>query len=82
MNWFSGILVYVIVWWVVLFMVLPWGVRRAENPEPGHEPGAPEKPLIGRKMLVTSLIAALVWAIVFGLIEADLFSFRDWVNQS
>lgn len=80
MNWFTGILVYVIVWWVVLFMVLPWGVRRVENPEPGHEPGAPEKPMLLRKALATTAIAALVWGAIFGLIEAEVFSFREWVR--
>ena len=41
MTWFTGILVYVIIWWLVLFMVLPWGVKVPEEPEPGHASSAP-----------------------------------------
>ncbi|WP_282608201.1 DUF1467 family protein [Pelagibius sp. Alg239-R121] len=75
MNWFTGILVYVIVWWVVLFMVLPWGVRREENPEEGHEAGAPVNPMLGRKVLITSGIAAVIWGAVYVAIEKGLLPF-------
>ena len=43
----SGIetaVLFFLLWWVVLFTTLPFGVRRAENPEPGIDPGAPENP--------------------------------------
>ena len=40
MNWFSGTLVYIVIWWLVLFMVLPFGVKRTENVEAGHDSGA------------------------------------------
>ena len=43
MNLADGLVVYFLIWWVMLFAVLPWGVRREENPEPGHDPGAPMK---------------------------------------
>ncbi len=76
MTWFTAILVYLIIWWLVLFMVLPLWVRRPQEVEPGHDPGAPESPMIGRKVLVTSLVAAVVFAIVFGIVESDLISFR------
>ena len=75
MNWFTGILVYVIVWWVVLFMVLPWGVRRVENPEEGHEAGAPANPMILRKALITTGITAVIWIALYFAIEKDLLPF-------
>lgn len=77
MGLFSGIVVFLIVWWVVIFMVLPWGVRPAEKPEPGHEPGAPEKPMLLRKALITTAITAVIWLAIFAVIESDLISFRD-----
>ena len=63
MNWLGSIFIYMVLWWVVLFMVLPWGVRRQENPEPGHDPGAPAMPHLGRKIIVTSLITLVIWGI-------------------
>ena len=76
MSWFTGILVYCMVWCVVFLTVLPFGVRRVENPEPGHEAGAPEKPMLVRKVLITSAIAGLVFAAIYYVIEQDWISFR------
>jgi predicted secreted protein len=80
MNWFTGVVVFLIIWWVVLFAVLPWGVRRVEEPEEGHDPGAPEKPLLARKFLATTVISAVLWGIAYVTIESDLFSFREMVQ--
>ena len=76
MTWFTGIMVYVIIWWIVLFMVLPWGLRVPEEPEIGHASSAPEKPMLWRKALITSAIAGLLWLGAYALIESDLISFR------
>lgn len=80
MSVFTGILLYVIIWWVMLFMVLPWGARAPENPEEGHEPGAPAKPMLWRKALITTLLAAVVWAGAYYLVTSDLFQFRGAIK--
>ncbi len=67
---------YLIIWWVVLFTVLPWGVRKVENPGKGHADGAPEKPMMWRKVAITTLLAGLVWLGVFALVESDLIAIR------
>lgn len=76
MSWFTGILVYSMVWCVVFLTVLPFGVRRVENPAPGHEVGAPERPMLVRKVLVTTAIAAVVFLAIYFVIEQDWVSFR------
>jgi len=76
MTWFGGIVVYVIVWWMVLFAVLPWGNRPPEAPEPGHATSAPEKPRLLLKFGVTTLIATVIFLGVWWLIESDLISLR------
>ena len=76
MNWVTGILVYAMIWWVVLLMVLPWGVKVPDQPEPGHAPSAPIKPMMWRKTLITTLIAAAAWAVAYWLIDSELLSFR------
>lgn len=73
----TAIVLYLIIWWVVLFAVLPFGVHRTKNPEVGHDPGAPERPLLGRKVLATTLIALIIWGIIFYLIDNDILVFRD-----
>ena len=64
------------IWWVVLFTVLPWGVKVPEQPEKGHADSAPERPMIGRKAAITTLISCVVWLGVFALVESDLISIR------
>ena len=56
MNWFTGVLVYSIVWCVVFLTVLPFGVRRVETPEEGHDHGAPVQPMLWRKAAATTAI--------------------------
>jgi predicted secreted protein len=76
MNWVTGIAVYVVLWWIVLFAVLPWGVRPAEDLPPGGDRGAPAQPRMGLKVLVTTIIAAALWGGVEFLVLSNLISFR------
>ena len=71
-----GIFVYLIIWWAVLFAVLPLGVKRQENPEPGTDPGAPEKPMLLKKALITTVISGIVFAGVYWLTVSDYLTFR------
>jgi predicted secreted protein len=61
----TGLAVFFLIWWVVLFAVLPWGVRsQHEQGEiaPGTDPGAPVMPRLGRKLLWTTLVTAVIFA--------------------
>ena len=81
MGLVTGIAVYIVVWWVVLFAVLPWGVRTSDTPEPGMAPSAPVRPRIALKFLITSGIAAIVWLVIYLIVSSDLISFREMVRQ-
>ena len=72
----SGIVVYILLWWWVFFMTLPFGVKRAEVVEDGHDAAAPQKPHLLKKAAATTVIAFIVWLGVDALITADIFSFR------
>jgi predicted secreted protein len=80
MNPMSAIALYATIFLAVLFMVLPWGVRVAENTEQGHASSAPITPRIGKKMLITALISLVVWAIAFVLIKENVYSFREGIG--
>ena len=82
----SAIAIYFIIWWLVLFLVLPWGVRNAEEAgdrvEAGNEAGAPVNPRLLRKAAYTTVLATIVFAAVYatitqGWITLDSFSFLD-----
>ncbi len=76
----NHIVVFLVCWWLVFFMVLPWGVRGLhesdEELEAGIEPGAPVKANIGRKMLITTGITIVVWGIIWAVIAYGLMSVR------
>jgi predicted secreted protein len=66
MSLATSFAIYFIIWWVVLFAVLPWGVRsQHEGGEivPGSDPGAPTIPGLKRKLIWTTIVAALVFAL-------------------
>ncbi len=78
MDWFTGAVLYALIWWVVLFAVLPFGVRPEDAPDAASGwRGAPARPRMGRKLLWTTLVATLVWAACVGLIESGWISFRS-----
>lgn len=81
MGWISLSAVYFIIWWVVFLAVLPVGVRRHQDKTPGLEPGAPEKPMIGRKVLATTLISLVFLGIFYLIASSDLISFREMAAQ-
>ena len=85
MQWLSQVMIYVLIWFVVLFAVLPWGIRQSAEPEPGHDPGAPANPRIGRKAMITTAISVLLWGVYFTLTQIlgfSLLSLTQTGNQS
>ena len=77
MTWVQAIVAYVIIWWVVVFAVLPFGVRPAEEGDLGHSVGAPANPRLGIKALITTAIAAVLWLALYLVTGSDLISFRQ-----
>ena len=66
MGWALGTALYFIIWWTLLFAVLPFGVqsqREANDVVPGSEPGAPARPRLGRKLLANTIVSGIVWLI-------------------
>ena len=80
MTWFSAVLVYVVVWWLVFFMSLPFGARSyheaGEEVETGNAESAPLRPRIWLKAGVSTLIAAALTIAVYFIIDSGALSFR------
>ena len=69
----TAVAIFFLIWWVVLFAVLPWGVRsQHEGGEvaPGTDPGAPILPILGRKLIWTTVVAGAIFA-AFYFVYAD-----------
>ncbi len=82
MAWTTLVGIYVIVWWIVLFAVLPFGVRaQQESGEvvPGSDPGAPAVPRLLVKLLWTTIVTTIIVFSFYGaylgnLIDLESFS--------
>jgi predicted secreted protein len=64
--------IYFVLWWVVLFLTLPFGVRSqhedgegADQTVPGTDPGAPIASQMGRKLIWTTVISAIIFAVAW-----------------
>jgi predicted secreted protein len=81
MNWPLGLATYFVLWWMVLFAVLPWGVRgqhESGDVVPGSEPGAPSVHLVWKKLLWTTLIASVVFGLAYALSRLGFVPI-DWL---
>jgi predicted secreted protein len=76
-----GLALYFIIWWTVLFAVLPFGVRtqgEAGEVVPGTPASAPVAPRMLRTFAITTVVAGVVFALVYavlvgGLIDLGLY---------
>ena len=66
-----AISMYVVIWWIVLFAMLPIGVRTQEEEgevAPGTTESAPHMPKLLPKMFATTVVASVVFAVVYVII--------------
>ena len=81
MAWSTAAAIYFLIWWLVLFCTLPIGVRNAAEEgvavEAGNDPGAPTVLAMGKKLVWTTLIASVLFAICWALYVNRLVSLED-----
>ena len=80
MSIVTALAIYFIVWWLVLFAVLPFGVRsQQERGEvtPGSDPGAPAIPQLARKLLWTTVVAGILFALGYVVYAYRLVALDD-----
>jgi predicted secreted protein len=62
----TGFAIYFVLWWVVLFLTLPFGVRSQHEDgagSPGTDPDAPVATRMGRKLIWTTLLSAVIYGV-------------------
>jgi predicted secreted protein len=86
MKWTSALAIYTLFWTLCLFIVLPFGVRTAEEAGaermPGHAESAPHGFSLGRTALRTTIISAILFGLYYlnyvnGWITAETL---DWAH--
>jgi len=72
----NAILIYILIWWVTLFAVLPLDIRgQAEENDvvPGSEPGAPVKAGMKKKLIITTIVSFFLFGIAYFMIVNDVW---------
>tara|TARA_A100001011_G_C13938435_1_gene686112 strand:+ start:240 stop:494 length:255 start_codon:yes stop_codon:yes gene_type:complete len=80
----GSIIIYVILWWIIFFSVLPVGIQ--SNKEPfkekieGIDPGAPKNPKIAKKFLITTIITSILFVVIYYLVKINLLNLREFLQ--
>ncbi len=81
MSLVFAVAIYLIIWWVVLFAMLPFGVRTTEEigqkRAPGLADSAPHRPHLLAKMIATTIVSAIVFAGVYAIIVHRVITLED-----
>jgi predicted secreted protein len=77
MNWFNALVLFLIIWWTVLFAVLPLGTKPVAEPDQTSGwRGAPAQPRLARKLVITTVVSLVLWGVCLAVITSSWFSFR------
>ena len=80
----GSIIVYVLIWWMIFFSVLPVGIQskkeKFKEGIDGIDPGAPNNPKIGKKFLITTIITSLIFSVIYYLVEFNLLNLREYLQ--
>ena len=79
----GSIIVYVLIWWIIFFSVLPIGIQSKKDTFKekieGIDPGAPNNPRIERKFLITTIITSIIFIVIYYLVKLDFLNLREFL---
>jgi predicted secreted protein len=80
----GSIIVYVLIWWIIFFSVLPVGIQsnkeKFQERIDGVDPGAPNNPKIAKKFLITTIITSIIFIVIYYLVKLDLLNIREYLQ--
>ena len=81
MSLTGSIVVYIIIWWIVFFSLLPIDVNRDKYSKvEGEDPGSPENPKMLKKFLYCTGITTVIFIIIYLLIKFEYLNLRNMIN--
>ena len=80
----GSIVVYVIIWWVIFFSVLPFGIKSKneifKETVEGSDPGAPLNPKIAKKFLITTIITSILFIMIYYFVKIGVLNLRNFLQ--
>ena len=80
----GAIIIYISIWWIVFFSILPIGIK-SQNQEfkdnlTGNDPGAPKNPQIAKRFLITTLITSILFFSIYYIVTNGYFNLREYLQ--
>ena len=72
----GSIILFLIIWWLILFILLPISIDNKTNNTieyEGNDRGAPNNPKLLKKFIITTIISVILWCVVFLFLNNDGF---------
>jgi predicted secreted protein len=84
MSTTGSLIVYISIWWIVFFSVLPIGIK-SQNAKftdelHGNDRGAPKNPKIRKKFLITTLITSIIFLVIYYLVSQNYLNLRGYLQ--
>jgi len=77
----GSLIIYVLIWWIVFFALLPIDVNREKKENIiGIDAGAPENPKIIKKFVYSTLITSIIFIIIFLLVKYEYLNIRNLIS--
>ena len=74
-------ILYIVIWWIIFFAILPIDVNRNKTVQiEGEDPGAPENPKMLKKFLYCTGITTIIFSIIYLLIKFEYLNLRNIIN--
>jgi len=74
-------IIYIIIWWIVFFAILPIDVERKKiGKVEGEDPGSPENPKMLKKFIYCTGITTFLFIIIFLLMKFEYLNLRNIIS--
>jgi len=83
MSLLPSVAIFFVIWWLCLFVVLPFGVKsqhETDSVAPGTDAGAPHRPHLALRALATTVLAAIIFAGVYLYFNVYQLSLEDLIR--
>jgi len=80
----GSLIIYVCIWWIVFFSILPVGIvsqdQKFKKSFQGNDPGAPKNPRIAKKFILTTFITTVLFAGIYYMVSNNYLNLRDYLQ--
>ena len=81
MSYTGLAVIYIIIWWITFFAILPIDVNREKTYKiDGEDAGSPENPKILKKFVYCTVITTVIFVIIYLLMKYEYLNLRNIIN--